>query len=448
MKLNLDFRYSFKFILAVYIVSAIVGGYALAIVGGIGKDIQHSFNLDNHQLSILLGLVFLGGILAKLVWLATDRIGRRAMIISFATMYIIGTYFFVVSNTYHTLIAARFIQGAAILLCTYAFPIYITEISPANKRGMYVTLFQLFWTAGMCLSGLAIFFFYSTLSWYQYLYITIFPVAILLGLVCILPPSPTWLVLRKRYDDAYMVVQKTQSNLSDSEIKKHIEDIRVSLREHKPRTFLQKMLIGKDIWPVLLVTAVLILNQLTGINFIVFSSELILSPLTNDASILHTANFLILGVNFGITILTIFYIDKWGRKKVIFTGLSVALVSLLLLTVLYSLPTFAYSYVFVILLLTTCIAGLAFGPSGVIVTLINELLPNRVRIVGIFIAGVVSMLFAFFFIGYFLQIGERYGFNIMFGIIFISSLIYLVVVKKLIPETAGKTLEEIEGEFE
>ncbi len=134
--MNLNFRYSFKFILPVYIISAIIGGYALAIVGGIGKDIQYNFDLDNHQLSILLGLVFLGGILAKVVWLATDRIGRRAMIISFAIMYIIGTYLFVISNSYNTLIVARFIQGAAILLCTYAFPIYITEISPANRRGM------------------------------------------------------------------------------------------------------------------------------------------------------------------------------------------------------------------------------------------------------------------------------------------------------------------------
>lgn len=446
--MNLNFRYSFKFILPVYIISAIIGGYALAIVGGIGKDIQYSFNLDNHQLSILLGLVFLGGILAKVVWLATDRIGRRAMIISFAIMYIIGTYLFVISNSYNTLIIARFIQGAAILLCTYAFPIYITEISPANRRGMYVTLFQLFWTAGMCLSGVIIFFFYNALSWYQYLYITIFLVIVLLGLICILPPSPTWLVLRKRYDDAYIVISKTQPTLTKQEIQKHIEEVRVSLREHKPKTFLQKILIGKDIWPVLLVTTILILNQLTGINFIIFSSELILSPLTNNIYITHIANSLILVVNFGVTILTIFYIDKWGRKKVIFTGLTIALISMILLVVLYSIPTFDYNYILVILFLITCIAGLAFGPSGVIVTLINELLPNRVRIIGIFIAGVVSMLFAFFFIGYFLQIGERYGFNIMFGIIFISSFVYLLIVKKLIPETAGKTLEEIENEFQ
>ncbi|AIT09899.1 sugar:proton symporter [Candidatus Francisella endociliophora] len=448
MKLNLDFRYNFKFILFVYILSAIVGGYALAIVGGIGEDIRHHFELNSHQLSILLGLVFLGGILAKIIWLATDRIGRRAMIIFFVAMYIFGTYLFVNSQSYDALIVARFIQGSAILLCTYAFPVYMTEIAPPNKRGRYVALFQLFWTSGMCLSGLAVFFFYKVLSWHEYLYVTVSFALILLFMACIIPASPTWLILRKKVHDAYLVIQKTQPDLSDDEIKKHIDDIRVSLRDHKPRSFLQKVFIGKDIIPVLLVTSVLILNQITGINFIVFSSELILAPLVKNAQVAHIANFFILAINFCATILTIFYIDKWGRKKVIFTGLAVALISMLLLVVLYSLPVFEYSYIAVIVLLISCVAGLAFGPSGVVITLINEILPNRVRIIGIFIAGTASMLFAFFFIGYFLQIGEKYGFNIMFGIIFIGSFIYLMVVKKLVPETAGKTLEEIENEFD
>ena len=194
--------------------------------------------------------------------------------------------------------------------------------------------------------------------------------------------------------------------MTDTEIKKHIDDMRVSLRDHKPKSFAQKMLIGKDIFPVMLVTLILILNQLTGINFIVFSSGLIIAPLTNSLPVIHAANFLLLGVNFGATIITMFFIDKWGRKKVLFLGLTIALVSMLGLVVAYSLPITDYSYLVVIGLLTTCIAGLAFGPSGVIITLINELLPNRVRIIGIFMAGMISMLFSFYFIGYFLRVGE------------------------------------------
>lgn len=95
MKLNLDFRYSFKYILTVYLIAAVIGGYALAIVGGIGDEIRHQFKLDSHQLSILLGLVFLGGILAKLVWLAADKVGRKVVILFFVIMYIVGTYMFV-----------------------------------------------------------------------------------------------------------------------------------------------------------------------------------------------------------------------------------------------------------------------------------------------------------------------------------------------------------------
>ena len=248
--------------------------------------------------------------------------------------------------------------------------------------------------------------------------------------------------------DAYTVIQKTQPNLTDEEIKKHIDDIRVSLRDHKPRSFIQKMLIGKDIFPVMLVTLVLILNQLTGINFIVFSSGLIIAPLTNSLPVIHGTNFLLLIVNFGATIITMFYIDKWGRKKVVFLGLKIALISMLGLVVVYSLPITDYSYIVVIGLLTTCVAGLAFGPSGVLITFINELLPNRVRIVGIFMAGMISMLFSFYFIGYFLRVGENYSYSLMFLILFVSSSFYFWIVKRLVPETAGKTLEEIEHSFD
>ncbi len=219
MKFNLDFRYSFKFILLVYIVSAIVGGYALAIVGGISNGIGHHFNLDANQISVLLGLVFLGGVFAKLVWLAADYIGRKALVVILMIMYVVATYLFVEAQTYNVLIFARLMQGAAILLCTYAFPVYMTEIAPPEKRGRYVAIFQLLWTAGMCLSGVMVFLFYDTFVWNQYLYATILIAFILAGMSCFLPASPTWLILKGRVHDAYEVIQKTQSNLTDEEIK-------------------------------------------------------------------------------------------------------------------------------------------------------------------------------------------------------------------------------------
>ena len=326
--MKFDFRYSFKFILLVYIVSAIVGGYALAIVGGISGGIGHHFNLDSKQISVLLGLVFLGGIFAKMVWIAADYIGRKAMIVIFVVMYVVATYLFVEAQTYNILIFARLMQGAAILLCTYAFPVYMTEIAPPEKRGRYVAIFQLLWTAGMCLSGIMVFSFYESFVWNQYLYLTIFIASLLAVLSCFLPSSPTWLILKKRVHDAYTVIQKTQPNLTDAEIKKHIDDIRVSLRDHKPRNFLQKLLIGKDIFPVMLVTLILILNQLTGINFIIFSSGLIIAPLIDSLPVIHATNFLLLIVNFGATIVTMFFIDKWGRRKVLFLGLSIAMLSM------------------------------------------------------------------------------------------------------------------------
>ena len=127
---------------------------------------------------------------------------------------------------------------------------YITEISPANKYGYVCNAISAILDCGDVLVRFSNIFCMILVTWHQYLYNNIL-VSILLVLACILPPSPTWLVLMKRHDDAYTVLE-TQVDLSDSEIKKHIDEIRV-MREHA-KLNLQKILIGKDIWPVLLVT--------------------------------------------------------------------------------------------------------------------------------------------------------------------------------------------------
>lgn len=92
-----------------------------------------------------------------------------------------------IAQGYETLIIARLIQGGSILLGSYAFPIYVTEISPADRRGRYVALFQLLWTAGMCLSGVLIFLFYKTFNWTEYFAITLTFGIILLIASCFYP---------------------------------------------------------------------------------------------------------------------------------------------------------------------------------------------------------------------------------------------------------------------
>ena len=372
------------------------------------------FDLDIKQLSYLLGLLFLGGILAKFIWLLADYIGRKALVMAFVLVFIVGTYIFVSATSYEQLVVGRLLQGMGVILCSYALPVYMTEMAPKEKRGRYVTLFQLNWTLGMCLSGAAAFVFYNYLSWYEYYYVTIL-FAIVIGVLALfLPASPTFLVIQNKLDKCFEVVKKTQPNLSNEEIHQHISEIKESLVKSSSQNIVQKVFMLKNIKIILLVSSILILNQLTGINAILFTSTKILSTITDNIFILKGINFLVVIINFLATVLTIIVIDKWGRKKVFFIGLGIGMASLLMLVIIFSLPNFDMKVILAVLFISTCIGGLAFGPSGIIVTLINELLPNSVRVVGVFVAGGLSTIFAFYFIEHFLVVGQDYGFNILF----------------------------------
>ena len=354
MKINLDFRYNFKFILFVYVLAAMVAGYALAIIGGISDNIQHSFNLDIKQLSYLLGLLFLGGILAKFIWLLADYIGRKALVMAFVLVFIIGTCIFISATSYSQLVVGRLLQGMGVILCSYALPVYMTEIAPKEKRGRYVTLFQLNWTLGMCLSGAAVFTLYNYLSWYEYYYVTIL-LAIAIGLLALLlPPSPTFLVIKNKLDKCFEVVKKTQPNLSDEEIHQHISEIKESLVKSSSQNLVQKIFKLKNIKIILLITSILILNQLTGINAILFTSTKILATITDNIFFLKGINFLVVIINFLATIMTIIVIDKWGRKKVFFIGLGIGMASLLMLVIIFSLPNFHMKVILAVLFLSTC----------------------------------------------------------------------------------------------
>jgi MFS family permease len=168
MKINMNFRYSFKFILFVYILTALIGGYILGIIAGIAIHIQGQFNLNDGQLSYLIGLVFLGGILAKFFWLSADYIGRKKVIITVLLCLILGTFLFANSTSYMSLTWSRLLQGAAIMLSYYAFPVYMTEIASANKRGRYVALYQLMWAAGIAISSLSVLMFDKFIVWQDF----------------------------------------------------------------------------------------------------------------------------------------------------------------------------------------------------------------------------------------------------------------------------------------
>jgi MFS family permease len=142
----------------------------------------------------------------------------------------------------------------------------------------------------------------------------------------------------------------------------------------------------------------------------------------------------------------VIYADKLGRKKIFYIGLIVAIISYLLLSLSFLLPNCLLKYYIIIFCLIFAVGGLAFGPAGIIIVIINEILPNKIRVMGIFVAGMTTTIFTFLFASSFLIFADKFGYGYLFGILAIVCVIYLLVVKYTIIETAGKTLEEIQAQ--
>ena len=444
----LDFRYSFKFILFIYILTAIVGGYGLGIIAGISIHIQSDYNLNDSQLSYLIGLVFLGGIIAKFFWLSADYISRKRVMVILSLTFVVATFFFTDSLTYSHLMWSRLFQGAAIMLSYYAFPVYMTEIAPPEKRGRYVTLYQLMWAAGIAISSLSVLLFHDVVVWQSYYNIPMYLMALITICIMFIPHSPVWLVSRNRVEEAKDVYRKIFPNMTEQQINEKVSLTQNSFFHDKSKNSKIKHLFeSKNIKLILIVTLLLVLNQLSGNNVVLLMNEKILQTIGGSAIGLHFVSFLVMFVNFVATILTVIYADKFGRKKIFYVGLSVAIISYIFLSLSFLVATGSLQYYLVLLFLVLAVGGLAFGPAGIIIVVINEMLPNRIRVMGIFVAGMITTLFTFFFASSFLNLADKIGYGALFLILAVVCIIYMLVVKFAIVETKGKTLEQIEKDF-
>ncbi|AIT09898.1 hypothetical protein LO80_07905 [Candidatus Francisella endociliophora] len=442
------FRYNFKFILFIYILTALIGGYGLGIIAGVAIHIQNSFKLDDGQLSYLIGLLFLGGIIAKFFWLSADYISRKRILIIVLLTFIVATFLFINSVSYTSLEWSRLFQGAAILLSYYAFPVYMTEIALPEKRGMYVTLYQLMWAGGIAISSLAVLMFDNFVSWQEFYDVPMYLLILVTIGILFIPYSPVWLISRNRIAEAKDVYKKLFPELTEIQINERILSTKESLFKEKNSTNkVRNLFDAKSIKIIFIVTLLLILNQLSGNNVVLLMNEKVLQSIDSYSASLNMVSFLVMFVNFGATILTVIYADKLGRKKVFYIGLIIAIISYVFLSLSFFIPIKGLQYYLVLIFLVLAVGGLAFGPAGIIITIINEMLPNRVRVIGIFIAGMTTTIFTFFFASSFLNFADKFGYGALFLILAGVCVVYMLIVKLTIVETAGKTLEEIEQDF-
>jgi SP family arabinose:H+ symporter-like MFS transporter len=335
----------------------------------------------------------------------------------------------------------RFIGGIAVGTASMLSPMYISEIAPAEQRGKLVSLNQLAIVMGILLAFFSNYLLATTGDdcWRWMLAMMGIPAFLFFISLFFVPKSPRWLMQKGRRKDAFDILERINGT---ARAKLEIQGIERSIANEIHGTYTE--VFSKKLRPVLWIGILLaVLSQVTGINSIMYYAPIILKGLGNgtDSSLIQTA--IIGGINFIFTLVAIRWIDKWGRKPLLIAGALGMTISLTVITIAYFMHKLeGFLILFFIL---TYIASFAASLGPVTWVVVSEIFPNKIRSKAMSVAIVALWAANFLVTLLFPVVLNRLGGGMAFLIFDIMCVGMLLFVIIKIPETKGKSLEELEN---
>lgn len=438
-------------------------GYDTAVISGTISPVTAQFSLNTLHQGWYVGCALLGTIIGVLsAGYLGDNIGRKPTLLVSAFLFFISSIGCAIALNFDQLVVYRIIGGVGIGVASIISPLYISEISIPQYRGRLVGLYQLAVTVGFLsayLMNYALLRFaagsissefsnplmhklFNQEVWRSMLGISALPSSIYCIIILFIPESPRWLLLKGRELKAQNIFNKIlgsiEAGLQEIDSIKRIigNEGRVGWKELLKPSVRKVIGIG---------AAIAILGQFMGVNAVLYYGPFIFekSGLSGDDSLFYQV---IIGmVNVATTILAIFFIDKIGRKKLIYYGVSGMLVSLVSIALFFWLGlNNGASPILLLISFLLYIFFCAGSISAVIFVLLSEMYPTNIRALAMSIAG-VSLWIGTYLIGQLTPwLLENLTSAGTFGLFAVMCFPYLFIVWNFLPETAGKSLEEIE----
>jgi SP family xylose:H+ symportor-like MFS transporter len=453
------------FLLLITATSALGGllfGYDTGVINGAQFYLSKYFELNDAMKGWVVGSALLGCFVGAVVaGPLSIKLGRKQSLIISAILFSLSAYGSglpeIFPQTISTLVFFRIIGGLGIGIASMNAPLYIAEIAPSNIRGKMVTYYQLAIVIGFFIVFLATYLIGNTLSeadniqlgWRRMFWSEIIPSVLFLVLLFFVPKSPRWLAVRGNDEEALKVLSKIQD---EDEANKALIEIKNSLSKDKEK--IKVNYFSKAILTIIIIgTALSVLQQFTGINAVLYyGADIFEKALGFGKEDVLAQQILLALVNLIFTFVAMFTVDKIGRKPLIYIGSVGMIIGFMLLGVSLKLQSVGIVSLIGVLVFIGSFA-LSMGP--VVWVMLSEMFPNKMRSVAMSVAVaaqwaanyVVSQSFPIV-MGSDVNNGSTWNGSLPY-FIFIGFIILIVfLTMKYIPETKGKTLEEIEGFWE
>lgn len=417
-------------------------GFETAVISGAEKTIQQLWSLSPGWQGFTVASSLIGTVIGSLIaGMPAQRYGRKKVLTVIAVLYLFSAIGCAVTPVWLLFIVARFIGGLAVGASSVVGPMYISEIAPAHQRGRLAGSFQLMIVTGIFVAYLTNFLFLNTGDdgWRWMLGIMVVPALLFALLLRTIPESPRWLVLNNQGEEAKKIFAKTGEPDAAGLIREEHNLLKTGTKE--------SLFNGKYNKPILYAVLLAMFNQLSGINAILYYAPRIFEMAGFDKADAYLQPVYIGAANLLFTLLAMTVIDKFGRKTLLLIGCFGLILFLGLTAHAFSASGSLGSNVLFYLL--GYIAFFAFSQGAVIWVFISEIFPNSVRSQGGSLGSFTHWIMAAIISWTFPVIVEGSPDGGFYSFVFYSvmMLVALIFIWRVMPETKGRTLEQIQKDL-
>ena len=436
-------------------------GYDTAVISGTIAQVTQLFQLDALQQGWYVGCALVGSIIGVLfAGILSDKLGRKLTMVISAILFSASALGCALCTDFTQLVVYRIIGGVGIGVVSIVSPLYISEVSVAQYRGRLVSLYQLAVTVGFLGAYLVN---YQLLAWSESgallgvpllnkIFITevwrgmlgmeTLPAILFFIIIFFIPESPRWLIVRGQERKAINILERIYNSITEATNQLKETQSVLTAETSSEWSLLMKPGILKA---VIIGVCIAILGQFMGVNAVLYYGPSIFenAGLSGGDSLFYQV--LVGLVNTLTTVLALVIIDKVGRKKLVYYGVSGMVVSLILIGLYFLFgDSLNVSSLFLLVFFLFYVFCCAVSICAVVFVLLSEMYPTKVRGLAMSIAG-FALWIGTYLIGqltpWMLQNLTPAGTFFLFAVMCVP---YMLIVWKLVPETTGKSLEEIE----